>query len=297
MTSQVNLLQVSTFLKKTIEDKANKKELEWINQQENKLQKNFQLRSFYLSFSSASRFIGKNRVPLSEKQLIEANRVRKGFQPQYWNLLQWVRTYLLLMLPYEDAQSFGINLTRLHETADIDEQVTLYGALPLLPYPEEMSKRAAEGIRTNITDVFDAIALNNPYPADYLNQAAWNQMVLKAVFMQRPLYRIYGAYERVNAELAGMLIDFAHERWAAHRKVIPELWKFVGPFLDRSSLTDIEKVINGDPLEKEAGLLACYQSKLPEAQELLNQYPQIKENIESGKLDWIIIGKKNENEL
>src|SRR5690606_23484700 len=204
MTAQVDFLQVSAFLKSIIEDNANNEELDWINQQEDKLQDNFQLRSFYFTFSSASRFITKKPLTLSEKQKIEANRVRKGFRPQYWNLLQCVRTHLLLILPYEDAEKYVINLTRLHETADIDEQVTLYAALPLLPFPEEMSSRAAVGIRTNITDVFDAIALNNPYPADFLNQAAWNQMVLKAVFMQRPLYEIYGANERSNTELAGM---------------------------------------------------------------------------------------------
>lgn len=292
MTAQVDLLQVSAFLKSIIEDNVNNKEVDWINQQENKFQENFQLNSFYFTFSSASRFITKNPLNLSENQKIEADRVRKGFQPQYWNLLQCVRTYLLLMFPYQEAEKFEINLTRLHETADIDEQVTLYGALPLLPYPEEMSKRAAEGIRTNITDVFDAIALNNPYPADYLDQAVWNQMVLKAVFMQRPLYRIYGANVRSNEDLAVMLIDFSHERWAANREVTPELWQFVGPFLNSSSLADIEKIIHGDDLEKQAGLLACSQSNLPEAQQLLDQFPEIKEDIKNDKLNWTLIGKK-----
>src|SRR5690606_31288234 len=136
--------------KSIIEDNANNEELDWTNQQEDKLQENFQLRSFYFTFSSASRFIAKKPLDLSEKQKTDADTIRKGFQPENWNLLQLVRTYLLLMLPSEDAEKYEINLTRLHETADIDEQVTLYAALPLLPFPEEMSNRAAEGIRTNI---------------------------------------------------------------------------------------------------------------------------------------------------
>lgn len=297
MTAQVDLSQASVFLKNIIEVQVNGKELDWINQQEDNLRNNFQLRSFYIAFSSASRFIRKNNLHLSEEQLAEADVLRRGFQPQYWNLLQCVRVYLLLILPQEDAEGYEANLTRLHETADIEEQVTLYGALPLLPYPEEMAKRAAEGIRTNITDVFDAIALDNPYPANFLNQSAWNQMVLKAVFMQRPLYRIYGADERANPELAGMLIDFAHERWAANRKVLPELWRFVGPFLNNTHLNDIKKVIKGDPLEKEASLLACAHSKLPEAQQLLSKYPEVKMDIESGKLNWTIIGKASGNDF
>lgn len=115
--------------------------------------------------------------------------------------------------------------------------------------------------------------------------------------MQRPLYRIYGADERANPELAGMLIDFAHERWAANRKVLPELWRFIGPFLIADWMTDIKKVIKGDELEKRAGLLACSQGELPGAKQLLDQYPDIKRNIKSGELNWTNIGEEYSAEL
>lgn len=296
MSYQVELSRAATFLKKTIKGHASAKELDWVDRQENILRNNFELRSFYLAFSTAARFIEKRIVQLTQKEKTEADSLRIGFCPEDWNLLQLVRTYLLLLLPEEDVSVYESRLTKLHETADVDEQVTLYSALPLLPFPDVLTKRAAEGIRTNITAVFDAIALNNPYPADFLNQAAWNQMVLKAVFMQRPLYRIYGADERANSELAEMLIDFAHERWAANRKVLPELWRFVGPFLNKEYLPDMTKAIEGKPLERQAALLACFQSKLPEAQQLLDQYPETREDIERGRLNWTLIGKESEND-
>lgn len=297
MTFQEDLSREMEFLRNIIKTQGTAKELDWINHQENKFLNNFELRSFYISFSSASRFIRKNRLQLSEKQLADAEVFRKGFQPQYWNMLQCVRTYLLLMIPSKDVESYKSIFTKLQETADIEEQVALYNALPILPYPVAFIKQTTEGVRTNITDVFDAIALNNPFPANYLEQPAWNQMFLKAVFMQRPLYRIYGADERANPELAGMLIDFAHERWAANRMVLPELWRFVGPFLDKTNIADIEKVIHGEPLEKKAGLLACAQSEFGESQHLLNQYPRIKRDIESGKVSWSAIGEKYQDEL
>lgn len=295
MSFQVDISQASRLLKEIIEEQVNEKELEWIDKQEVKLRNDYQTQTFYLAFSFTSRFIRKKKLELTPEQSAEADKIRKGFQPEYWNLLQVVRTYFLLMLPYQNEKIYIEQLARLHETADIDEQITLYSALPLLPYPEELTKRAAEGIRTNITDVFDAIALHNPYPSDFLNESAWNQMLLKAVFMQRPLYRIYGVEKRKNPELAGMLVDFAHERWAAKRKVVPELWRFVGPFVSKPFLSDIVKVVQGEPLERQAGLMACAASDLFETQELLNQYPDIKKKIENGSLNWTIIGKEVEN--
>src|SRR5690606_25813883 len=216
-----------------------------------------------------------------------------GFRPDTWNQLQAARIYLLLHYPAKDADQFITVLDKLFETADMREQEALYAALPLLPYPEGLRLRASEGLRTNITSVFDAIALNNPYPAQYLEEKAWNQMVLKAIFLQRPLYQIVGADERANGELAKILIDFAHERWAAGRQVMPELWRFVGPFLTEDNLKDIQRAIgSGNNLEKEAALLACSSSGLPAAQKLLEAHPEEKAKIESGELTWEEVGKQ-----
>ena len=295
MIYQADISETVLFFKKVVQDNVDEKERDWIIQQEEKIKNDSQLRSFYLTFSSASRFIRKKDLQLSQKQIAEAGELRTGFQPEYWSLLQFVRIYMLLMLPEKYPENYESILNRLYETADIEEQVALYRALPLLPYPEMLAKRAKEGIRTNITDVFDAIALDNPYPADFLQQRAWNQMVLKAVFMQRPLYRIYGSDTRANSELAEMLIDFAHERWAANRKVLPELWRFIGAYINKAYLTDIEKVINeGDPLERKAGLLACANNHLSEANQLLEANPDIKREIENGRLNWTFIGIKSE---
>lgn len=296
MICQEEKTKVSLFLRKILDEQLDAKEREWISLQEERLRSNFAWRTFYLVFSSASRFIRKHTLELSQKQLIEANIIQKGFEPKYWDLLQCVRSYLLLLLPEEDENNYVSNLTKLHETADIDEQVALYNTLSFLSYPKKMRKRCAEGLRTNITDVFDAIALNNPYPADFLDQDAWNQMILKAVFMQRPLYRINGVGARANPELARMLIDFAHERWAAKRPVSPELWRLVGPFMGKNDIINIQKVIKGEPLEVQAGILACSMSELSEAKDLLNQFSDIKKDIEKDRLNWKIIGRKREND-
>lgn len=159
-------------------------------------------------------------------------------------------------------------------------------------FKKKFTKRAAEGLRSNMTSVFDAIALNNPYPADYLSEQAWNQMVLKAIFMQRPLYRIVGVEQRQNVNLATTLVDYIHERWSAGRNVIPELWRFLSPFIDEEIVGLLKKVgEKGDELEKLAAALACHESDNLAAKELLAKQPEIKEKIENGEINWERIGE------
>ena len=295
-TYQADLSQAKEFLHHLIRQKATKEGLEWLDSQTEKLRTSWNQRTFYFSFSSVPRFMGKASVDYNEESIQQADQLRTGFHPRGWDLTQLARTYILLFLPHEDAKEYLLTINRMCETADMYEQQAIYAALPLLPHPEELTGRAAEGVRTNMTNVFDAIALHNPYPADYMEQEAWNQLVLKAVFMGRPLYKIYGADQRANPDLARMLIYFAHERWAAHRDVTPEIWRFIAPYLSEEYLPDLEKTVKqGKPLEVEAVLLACSVSTYTGGRQILDQNPEIKNRIVSEQLTWDGIGERHHN--
>ncbi len=267
--SEVANSAAQEFLYRLIETHADERTTQWLAKQQEKLLANYSDRAFYLAFGMVPRFAGKQVLALSEAQQKVAKQLRTGFQPDGWPLSQLIRAYLLLLLPTDQVAIYKATLTQLLETAEVDEQVAVYAALPLLPHPKAMAPLAINGLRTNITRVFDAIALENPFPADHLDEAAWNQMILKAVFMGRPLYRAYGSDARANPALARMLVDFAHERWAADRPVTPELWRFVAPYADATHQADLERVIaSGNPLESAAGRLAYAQSGSAELQAL-----------------------------
>lgn len=182
-------------------------------------------------------------------------------------------------------------MNQLFETGDMHEQQALYAALPLMPFPEDLLTRAIDGCRTNMTLIFDAIALNNPYPARYFPEANWNQLVLKSIFMQRPIYRIQKLDDRRNQALADIASDFAHERWAAGREVMPELWRLVAPFVNDKFLADLKKVIESEnQLEAEAGILALYQCDYAPSKQLLQACAEQVMAIEYGEITWEKIG-------
>ncbi|HEX4335024.1 MAG TPA: EboA domain-containing protein [Polyangiaceae bacterium] len=209
--------------------------------------------AFFLAFGTVARKLGRADLALTATEIAQANAARSGFQPGPWNVAQAARTLLLLALQHGDAASHGGVVDQLCEDADLGELVAVYQSLPLLPFPDEYRARAAEGIRSNMNAVFEAVALRNPYPSEQLEELAWNQLVLKCLFVGSPLYLVHGIDQRANPTLARMLCDYAHERWAAHRPVSPELWRCVGSFADGPMLADLERVIASGTEPERAG--------------------------------------------
>ena len=136
---------------------------------------------------------------------------------------------------------------------------------------------------------------DNPYPAEYLDEAAWNQLVLKAIFTEKPVHRIVGLDERTNQNLANTLSDYAHERWAAHRKLNPMLWRCVAPFVNDKIYPDIERIaVSENQLEREAAALVCQQSDFKAVKDLLKKHPELQEVL-NANLTWEKLAAKNES--
>ena len=291
---QADINQTSSYLKELVRSVASAQGVEWLAQKLALLaDEHAQAKDLYLAFSAAPRFVGKEKLQLTEQDLLQAEKIRTGFNPSNWTAAQAARTLLILSVPHQNPEAYYATIEKLFNTADMGELVALYAALPLLPHPELFKKRAAEGVRTNMGDVFEAVALNNPYPADYMEQDAWNQLVLKTLFVGKPIYRIHGIEKRANPKLARMLSDYAHERWAAGRTVSPELWRSVGPYLDGTLLNDVRKLFTQpNEIEREAAALACTQSTFAPAQELLNEHAELKERVNRGEITWDLIGNR-----
>ncbi|MFI5253308.1 MAG: EboA domain-containing protein [Bacteroidota bacterium] len=293
---KVDIQPIRTFLRKLISRSSTPKAMQWLDEEIGKMNSERWEHSAYRTFSMIPRMVGKTEVQLNSQDSQTANELRSGWTISGWTIDRFARVYVILSLPIENFPLYVKTLNALFSAADVSELVALYSALPLLPHPEEFRLRAAEGIRTNMTVVFDAIALQNPYPADYLDESAWNQMTLKAVFIGRPLYKIYGLDRRNNLHLARMLSDYAHERWAANRTVTPEVWRLIAPFLTTGEdrfLSDLKRVINdSDHIQQEAAALAIYQSKAPSAQSLLAAKKDLQPRISANTITWQSIAEQ-----
>lgn len=259
---------------------------QWLEQKLVELRTQPSDRTLYLAISLAPRKVGKDDLALDADDLAEAARRRPGWTPIGWSVDQAARLLLLLRSGGSAAQ-FAQRLDQLCATADVGELVSFYRGLPLYPGQAQYRRRAAEGIRTNMRALFEAVAHHNPYPSEQLDDGAWNQMVLKALFIGSPLQPIIGLDRRSNPALMRMLCDYAHERWAAHRQVSPELWRCVGPHADEAALADLERVLrSGSPHEREAAVLALNACADRRARALLETAPEMLARVQQGALRW-----------
>lgn len=190
----------------------------------------------------------------------------------------------LLHAALEDRAAFYTpKVLKLIQVADTGELITFLRYLVVLPEHKEFVFAAVEALRTNIADVFEAIALNNPYPKAFFNEQQWNQMYLKAAFMQLDLTQIDGVEERANNNLTRIISDYAHERWAASRQIDPCIWRPVSPFLDAVLLADMRRLFGSDyKAERLAGYLVAKKAESADLQEEIKHNAALETEIPGG---------------
>jgi hypothetical protein len=238
------------------------------------------------TFSSVARRMGKADLGLVPTDLAAAEEARPGWRPAGLTVEQAARIALLIDAA-KTSGAFAEQLKGLAATADLGELIAIYKGLPLYPEPETLVPVATDGLRTAMPAVFEAVAHQNPFPAEYFPQSAWNHMVLKTLFIDSVLHPIIGLDRRWNEELAEILLDYAHERWAAHRPVAPELWRGVGPFAGNAAIEDLGRVLaGGDPVEQKAAALALSASRHPAAAETLTRRRDLADAVAAGKITW-----------
>jgi hypothetical protein len=258
----------------------------WLDAQLASLQADSSEEALGIALGMTPRKLGKVPLALSDADLAAARSAIDGWDPRGWSVTDAARILLLASLPAA-GKPFAQRFRALCQSADVEELATLYRGLPLYPEPAALEPQVGEGLRSNVRAVFEAIAHRNPYPQAQFDAHRWNHMVLKALFIGSPLAPIQGLDARANAELARIMCDFAHERWAAGRPVPFEIWRCVGPFAEGAALEDLARVLQkGEAIEKRAAALALAACPDNRAAQLLQAVPGLAGDISLKRLTW-----------
>ena len=151
-----------------------------------------------------------------------------------WTIDDAARTLLLVAL----GDGVEAELRDLYRFGDAAERRGLLRALRYLPVADRAMDILDDAIRTNDTRLV-AAALGR-YATEHLDDAAYDQAVLKCVFIGVPIAPLDGLPARATAETARMLAAFVHERVAAGRDIPAEVWDVIDRHPPAAELAAIE---------------------------------------------------------
>jgi hypothetical protein len=176
-------------------------------------------RRLLIALGLAGRRVGRAAIALSGAEIAAAQTLRPRWRPEFWRTDEAARIALMLSTWQGDVDAFTRRIEGMCLRGELSEQVACLKGFAIFPAPARLIACAREAVRSSIQPVFEAIACDNPYPADCFEAAAHNQMVVKCVFSGVSIEKIVGLEERRNDELLQMLKDLVSERDAAGRTV------------------------------------------------------------------------------
>ncbi len=152
--------------------------------------------------------------------------------------------------------------------SDGGERESLLKGLPFIQLSSESTEFIIDVARTNSLSLFTALTYKNPWLVVNLPVAAFNQIVLKSLFLGININTLEGLRAARNSDLGRMTADYVQERIDADRDIPDSIWLTV----DVCRLTDVAilhwvSALTSNPaqLKTQLALLACrWQPNLPE---------------------------------
>jgi hypothetical protein len=200
---------------------------QWLDTEIERAQAGVDERRLNIALGMVGRKVGRTDLAPSAEDIAAAGRLRARWEPQHWGTDEATRVAILLATHRDDDKAFAARVDRLCATGELTEHVAYLKGFAVFPAAAYLHDRAREAVRSSIAAVFAAIACANPYPHDYFDDDAWNQMVVKCVFSGLPIESILGLRERRNPELIAMLGDLVSERQVAGRAVPDEVLRYI----------------------------------------------------------------------
>ncbi|AKT37766.1 EboA domain-containing protein [Chondromyces crocatus] len=180
----------------------------------------FDHEGFLAELAGASRWLGKEAIQLTMAERGVLHKAGVTWDIDGWPLDQLGRAAMLAVVSSRLAPSeIERLLGDVHRQGETRERQALLRALPFLVMPQRFVALAVDACRSNERPVFEAIACENPYPAENFQEIQFNQLVLKALAFGIALERIIGLERRRSVELMRMASDYAGELRASGRTV------------------------------------------------------------------------------
>lgn len=167
---------------------------------------------------------------------------------QHWSSADAVRVLLLAETIASEMFSADQLFQLCYRYSDGGERASLLKGLALMDLTVDSTDYIIDVARTNSLALFSALIYKNPWPVVNFPLPAFNQIVLKSLFMGINIINVEGLRGARNPELGRMAADYAQERLDAGRDIPDSLWLAVDvSMLSAAGLTAWESALASDP--------------------------------------------------
>ncbi len=150
---------------------------------------------------------------------------------------------------------------------DGGERASLVKGLALINPTDQSTEFIIDIARTNSLELFSALVHINPWPAVHFPVSAFNQLVLKSLFMGINISNMEGLRAVRNPELRRMAADYVQERLDAGRDIPESIWLAVdATILTKQGLSAWKSALQSDNTQNKHQLALTgyqWQSDLP----------------------------------
>jgi hypothetical protein len=230
------------------------------------------------------RYSAMAKRKLGTARLEHAQVIDTTFSPldiRRWSCAEAGRLALLISAVKHHPEMTEFLLRTYYRLGDESERIALVRGLIFFAPGQYLTELALEAGRTNNLEILAALTLDNPYPASFFTNQAFNQMVLKGLFLGLAIERIVGIEQRANTDLSRMCENYVVERELAGRKVPEDIWLAIAPFTSELGRTQMIKYLDHETIGHRyyCALSLCQKlSKDPTLKSLLEERLSIEKN-------------------
>jgi hypothetical protein len=227
---------------------------------------------------------------LGTARLQHAQVIDTTFSPldiQRWSAAEAGRLVLLIGAVKHHPDMTESLIRTYYRMGDESERIALVRGLIFFAPGVYLTELALDAGRTNSLNILAALILDNPYPASFFSTQAFNQMVLKGLFLGLAIERVVGIEQRANTDLSRMCENYVVEREVAGRTVPEDIWLAIAPFASEQGRGQMIKYLDNEAIGHRyyCTLSLCQQlSKDPSLKSLLEEHLRIEKNTMIRKL-------------
>ncbi|MCL1126416.1 EboA domain-containing protein [Shewanella surugensis] len=152
------------------------------------------------------------------------------YKTMYWNSDQLARFLLFThtLSCCHELQRKELCELCFHFADDI-EAISIVKGLHIADTEGKLTQQIIHISQTNYPPLFSAIALNNPWPAAHYSTEEFNQLVLKALFLDLDTSKIVNIKQRHNHALSILATDLIRDRLATKRQPPQSILSVIEP--------------------------------------------------------------------